>query len=491
MAVNKIMASRLSAWMLHGAVLAGILLLILIVASAPIGIERDTDEGLHLMMAWLYHQGFSFFDQILYDHFPLFDVMLSYWMSMAGFTYSSAQGMVILLSSLLSWFFYLLIAMRYHWSIALAATTLLFCSDGFLLATGSLLQALPWITFGLASLLVLRWGNASLYALIFSACLMAMAIQIKLFAVLMLPAMVLDIFQTTNKQPRSLLPLFYWSVTLFFSSLLLLWFTAPSLTNPDIITTSIHYLVDSHVGMDHYFLHNTLWGLLQNHHQDFILLVLAIIGLLLAWRMDGEVDWFPLVWLACNGVALLLIHPVWYHYYTMLSIPIVWLAANAMGSTFTHWNTNKNAINDWLQQGVGVALWFLLITLPFRFDSISEELTTKRASLDAGLIQQLKTMSPTTTWLVTDRPGYPFRAHINVPPELVVTSLTLMRSGMQNAQSYLKVIDRYHPEVVLLARFRSLRSQLKAPLQKRGYLLVSHRNHSDLYHINANKNDNR
>ncbi|MDQ6950942.1 MAG: hypothetical protein Q9M26_04690 [Mariprofundales bacterium] len=464
-------------WARHVAML--LLVYLLLRASLPLsaGSELDADEGLHLMMAWLFHQGYPFFSEIRYDHFPLFDVMLAGWLELFGFAPQVGREMVVLLAALLAWLLYLLVQVRYGVLPSIIALFLLFFSEGFLISAGTLLQALPWMTFGIASLVVLRLGrgdDACARNILLSAMLMAIAIQIKLFAVLLLPAMAGEFLfcPRMGGWREGAKRLLHWSVALALLSVLLLVITAPELFDPSLLRETYHYLVVSHLGLDDLRPTMTLWALLQHHIRDFPLLLLAMVGVVLTLRHGARMEWFPVVWLISDAVALGLIHPVWYHYYTMISIPVVWLAAGAVAELVPDASYRDAAVDRWFRQGVGILLWLLIAITPLRAGDISHALHAHQNPLDDRLVGTLKSLAPTTHWVVTDRPIYPYLAQMNVVPELAVTSLSLMHSGAQSAQSYVQAIDRYHPEVVLLNRFRQLRLALREPLRQRGYVLM-------------------
>ncbi len=462
---------RVPAWLWHGLVLLLIYLAMRGFIPSSVGMELDTDEGLHLMMAWLFHLGHPFFSEIRYDHFPLFDVMLSGWLQLFGFAPQVGRAMVVLFAALLVWLLYLIVQARYGLTASIASILLLFFSEGFLLAAETLLQALPWVTCGLASLALLRLGRGGIYTLHLSAGLMAMAIQIKLFAVLLLPAMALEFMLASGADgwPARVKRLLHWSLALAVISLLLLAATAPALLESARLQETWRYLVASHIGLDNLLPKMTLWLLLQQHIRDFSLLLLALVGMVLMLRRRSRMDWFPVVWLISDGVALGLIHPVWYHYTTMLSIPVVWLAAIAVGALANEACKRELPLDRWLRQGIGILLWLLIAIIPLRVSDISHALHRQQVVLDKRLIGQLKSLAPTTRWVVTDRPVYPYMARMQVVPELAVTSLSLMHSGVQSTQSFVQAIDRYHPEVVLLARFHRLRTELIPLLLKRGY----------------------
>ena len=115
-------------------------------------------------------------------------------------------------------------------------------------------------------------------------------------------------------------------------------------------------------------------------------------------------------------------------------------------------------------------VWLLLVSFPVRIEGAIHDMSRYDHRLDPRLVSELRWLAPETRWMVTDRPVYPFLVHINVVPELAVTSSTLLYSGVQSAQSYLQMVDRYHPRLVLLARFRHVRRTLNDPLVQRGYV---------------------
>ena len=121
-----------------------------------------------------------------------------------------------------------------------------------------------------------------------------------------------------------------WGGALLAVSLLVLALTAPALLDLSHLGVHVRYLFGSHLGLEGLLPGKTLGYLLWSHASDFPLLVLAVIGVVLALRRRGRFDGFPLLWLTMNVVALSVMHPIWRQYYTMISIPVIWLAAQAI-----------------------------------------------------------------------------------------------------------------------------------------------------------------
>ncbi|MDQ6950941.1 MAG: hypothetical protein Q9M26_04685 [Mariprofundales bacterium] len=476
------------AWVWHFMLFLLLIALLLVCFPDSPRLERDLDEGSHLMMAWLYHQGFSFYDQIYTDHFRMFNVLLSGWMDLFGFTIPVARAMVAMMSALLLWLLYWLLLVRSGVVAALAGVAMVLVSGAFLLHAGAIMQALPWILFGLASLAALRLAERIHNSLFFylSAGLMALAIQTKMFALLMLPAMAWELLRHGEAQGgegRSMRAgiLLRWGMTLLAASLLLLAVTAPALFDLTHLDAHTSYLFASHLGLEGLLPSKTLGRLLWSHAGDFPMVLLAVVGMVLVLRRGASPDWFPLLWLIANLAALGVMHPIWRQYYTLISIPVIWLAAQAIAEFQCAGSVSVKPLDGWLRQGVTVMLWLLLISFPMRIDGAIHGMSQYDSTLNSRLIAELRRLAPETNWMVTDRPIYPFLAHINVVPELAVTSSTLIYSGIQQDHTYVQAIDHYHPKLVLLGRFRHLRRTLKAALAQRGYVRVFKGRDSWLY----------
>ncbi|WP_157819225.1 hypothetical protein [Mariprofundus aestuarium] len=448
--------------------------------------EIDTDEGIQVILAQLYHQGYTFFSQVKYDHFPFFSVMLTGWFNLFGYQLQVGRMMITLFVALLLWCLVLLIQQRAGWLAAFTASLLLLLDGQFLLMSASLMQSLPFIALGLASLLAIRRsgplqvGSVAVYV---SAALMAMAVMVKLFAVLMVPAMLVEL----ARRPHGGQLVLAWLAGVLFVLLLCTWMIAPALYDPALLHENIRYLLLHHVQPKQWMPDLTLLHLLAKKILYFPILVLAIIAMLrmygslrLNTHTDSQVnskrgipfDLFPLIWLLCVLVALLFMHPVWYHYSPMLLVPLVWLAALSVGA-FVGKQHRDGTFDGWLRQGVRVMLWALILLLPImipmRGEQINTQLVEAGSALDEQLLTAIKQHGESPCSMVTDRPIYPFIAGCSVPADHAVVSEKMLQSGLQSEDAYLRAIDLHHPQLVLLARYSQLKQNLPSELKQRGY----------------------
>jgi len=134
-----------------------------------------------------------------------------------------------------------------------------------------------------------------------------------------------------------------------------------------------------------------------------------------------------------------------------------------------------------LSQGIGVVIWVMILSLPLHIGQINSRLKKVGWRIDQQVITKIRNYALPSCLIITDRPVYPFIAGCNTPPELTVTSLKLLESGLQSAGAYLTAIDQYQPKMVLLARFNHLKHKLGPALQQRGYHRVYKQKNTWLY----------
>jgi hypothetical protein len=319
--------------------------------------------------------------------------------------------------------------------------------------------------------------------------------MVKLFAILMIPAMLLEL----ARHPHGGRLILAWLTGLLLMLLLSVWLIAPALYDPALLHENFQYLLGHHTQNQQWLPNNTLQNLLLSHYLDFPILVLAVIAVLRMRSMRGlqiqsdphsnlkitlRYDLFPLIWLLCEVVALQLMHPVWPHYYPMLLVPLVWLAALSVGDCFGKKNWDATTIwnlDIWLRQVIRIMLCILILMLPMRGQQINDHFLKAGILLDTQLITAIEQFAESPCLMVTDRPVYPFIAGCSVPPEHAATSWKLLQSGMQSEQTYLRTIDLHNPQLVLLARFSRLKLNLPSALKQRGYIRIYNSENAWLY----------
>ena len=455
--------------------------------------EINPDEGTHLIIAQLYHQGYEFISEINFFHFPLFNVMLTGWFNLFGYELETGRVMVTLFAALLLWILFELIQQQSGRIAAFTAVLLLLLSTVFLTAAASIMQALPFIALGLASLLVIRRtsslhsGSVAVYV---SALLMAMAMMVKLFAVLMIPGLLMVL----ACRPGGGRLILFWLTALMLFLLLLTWLITPALFDFSLLEKSFRHLfvyrAQDQLMPDKTLLQIFLWNIL-----DFPVLVMAAIAVVRMVRkvsatsqssseIGVPVDPFPVAWLLCGVVLLLWLHPVWSHYYLMLLVPLVWLAAICVGDCVkrkTLSATRLWSIDGWLHQATLAMILVLVLFLPLRIAHINSYFVKAGSGLDSQLLATLEPYGGSACLMMTDRPVYAFMADCTVPPEHSVTGSLWLKAGVHSEETYLRTIDLHRPQLVLLARFIRLKKNLDSKLKQRGYKRIYSSENAWLY----------
>ncbi|MEW6495013.1 MAG: glycosyltransferase family 39 protein, partial [Cyanobacteriota bacterium] len=155
--------------------------------------EFDADEGINLIKAVLYSEGFSLYTEISNDQPPLFTVLLSYWFRLFGQTIFAARLLTLVFSTLLIWSFYQTLYIYLGYLLAFLGTLLLAMSSEFIQLSVSVMIGMPSLALAMLSiyLLTLYKQNRNLYVLLGSGAALALSFQIKIFTAFLIPIMIL------------------------------------------------------------------------------------------------------------------------------------------------------------------------------------------------------------------------------------------------------------------------------------------------------------
>ncbi|GAX42908.1 hypothetical protein NIES4075_39130 [Tolypothrix sp. NIES-4075] len=418
-------------------------------------LELDYDEGLNLIKALLYSQGFSLYTQIWNDQPPLFTVILSQWFNLFGQSIFAARFLIILFSALLIWCFYQIINSELGKIPAFVATLILFTSGLFIRLSISVMIGIPSLSLAMLSIYFLNLykKHSRQPFLILSGGFLALSLQTKLFTVFLIPLMVFylvfpNLTNFSKKQLKTIIQTFIWwlgSLGVVFL-LIGLWFQ--QFTHLDQIFES-HFHQPIETKLVNF---NNFESLKQMISQDYEYLFLAFIGILTIIVKKQRNGLFPLAWLVTATLILLKHKPIWYHHYLLLTIPISWLAAYAVASVRDfcknwHFHFLSLRIKDFIFLILSATFIFLMITTPAN--------PKGRPSTNVEVIQLLFKHKNLTHWVFTDRPIYAFYARLRVPPEMAVISYKRLNSGDLTSKQLLTILQNYCPEQIILGRWIS------------------------------------
>ncbi|MEW5856171.1 MAG: glycosyltransferase family 39 protein [Cyanobacteriota bacterium] len=435
--------------------------------------EFDYDEGLNLIKALLYSQGFSLYTQIWSDQPPLFTVLLSYWFNIFGYSVFAARVLVILLSALLIWSFYQVLCFSLGIIPALVATLLLFTSWVFLRLSISVMIGIPSLSLAMLSIYLL-----SLYKrhprkrfIILSGAVLAVSLQMKLFTIFLIPLMLFYLldFKLRELEESKLKNSFLTSIL----SPLLLWLIVLTVSylGISLIFQAFNYeqLVKAHLGervQGQLTNFNNIENLRFFLYKDYDYVLLAFIGSLAILFKKQREGIFPVTWLVTASLILLKHKPVWYHYYPLLAIPICWLAGYGVALAINlfpkGWNSNLKSLNFKKLIFPFLAIAILIVSM------IAIPAKPKgRPPKSLEVMNLVLKHKDSTQWIFTDRPIYAFYAGLPVPPEIAVMSDKRFKSGNLTFDDMIAVLKNYRPEQIVLARWTE---KLKSNSQFSTYL---------------------
>lgn len=461
------------------------LFFVLMLGFSPIArtFEFDTDEGINLIKALLYSEGFSLYTEIPNDQPPFFTVLLSHWFHLFGQTVLSARILTLLFSTLLIWAFYQTLYIYLGSLLASISTVLLIVSCEFTQLSVSVMIGLPSLSLAMLSIytLTLYKQKRNLYFLLASGTLLALSLQTKLFTIFLVPLMILYLLDFRiithdgEAVKRKLIPsILLWMAALFvvYSGIGIAFHSInySQLIKPHVSPNLKEYFVVDYLFMD------TVKKRLIN--RDYIATSLAIFGVLAIFIKKQWSGLFPLAWFVTACIVLFNHEPVWYHHYQLLSIPLCWLAAYGVTPVFNFFRQNLGLSKLKLFKSkkiifISLSTIFLILSSLFAIvqgmygKQIAEEQAKQQQKYarQVEIVNLLLKNKGTNGWVFTDSPIYAFYADLKVPPEIAVFSIKRLVTGSLTNADLLVILQKYRPEQVFILRFREAIQSDKAIME--------------------------
>ena len=446
--------------------ITAIAMLALIYSLLPLGtaLELGGDEGYELTKGLLCSKGYVMYKDIWCDQPPVFPILLGQVFRAVGPSILAARLVAVGFALVLFGALYQLVRQRSGMAAALTAVFCLLTSPGVLLLSSSVMVEVPAIGTALASAwLLFQWSKRPHWAWILaSGALMGLALEIKLTAVMVLPAMLLEIALASWKkggglaQRRVVSSALQWIVAcgVVFGAVALLWgggSLGPSWRSHT-VTQTIPGLSSA---QDYRFTSDMPLG-----HLECLIgaaVALVILGRQKRWR---ELS-FPLA-LLLTAVAVHSVHkPWWGYYYLHFAVPLAWLAGlatsevlKAISGRLKARNSGASSLATWKWIGLCAFLALALTVAETRLErAIGAIRQTPRAS-DSVVLAKMKQYADRTHWVYVQPVIYPFHAGLAVPPELAVVMLKRYWSGQITPEQIVETCRRYKPEQLLLYQAR-------------------------------------
>lgn len=428
--------------------------------------QLNFDEGLQLMRASLYMQGYSPHIEIWSDQPFFFPALLSFWFTIAGKSVFSARLLTVIFSALLIWFFFESISIYLGIFPAFMGVISLAASSGFIRFSSAVMIGIPSLSLAVISIyfLLIYKKSKQKYLLIISGVIFALSLKIKFFTVFLIPIILFFIFDVNKinfESNQKLKSRFIYPLLLWIISLVVIFLIVSLLFNE----LSYEQLFGTHFGegiKTAFPIKNGFEKLSKVIiNKDYDLLYLAIFGILVVFVRHRWEGLFPVVWLGAGTFLLLNHRPVWPHHYCLIAIPMAWLAAYASVPFFDLFKQRNNLFNYrefrfrnyfWASISLILIIFALLTLKP----KVSKDIPSLQTNYEPqfAVINRLVEHKNSTKWLFTDVPIYGFYADLLVPPEIAVFSTKRINTGQMTQNEIYELLVKYRPEQILIGRFK-------------------------------------
>ena len=414
--------------------------------------QFDTDEGIELSKATLYLQGIILNNDLWNDQPPLFTAILAFWLHLFGNYIVAARLLVTGFATILIWTFAQILRLYLGVLPAIFGVILLMFSANFLRLSISVMTGIPSLALAVLSLyaILLYEKKQKLFLIILSGLFLGLSLQIKMFTVFMIPLLLWQILETDLSKIKKIKTILFWLCSLLLV-FLIIGFYLQSL--------DINHFFEFHVNQNLksvFRRENSYLDVLVMYLQEFDYVLLTIIGLKISLSQKQKIPKLSLIWLILVTVLLLNHKPIWYHHYLLISIPLTWLATYGVTVGFKYcqnigWKFSWKKLQGWVK----IILIFSLIALPIKMSIIylTNYQFIQNSHDKTAVVKRIMQYKDSTNFIFTDIAIYSFYTQINLPPEIAVLSRKRVASGDINQEMLLKILDKYHPEQVVLERF--------------------------------------
>ena len=430
----------------------------------PLGtaVQFGGDEGYQLITGFLMSKGYALYTPIWNDQPPVHVLLLKWLFQHWGPSILAARLMAAGFGLVLFGTFFQLVRQRLAGRTALLATLFLVSGPAIFELSVSAMQEVPAFALALVSVwLLFQWSHKRRWGwLLVSGAVMGVALGIKLTAVLVVPAMLVEVWLAFNR-PRApvlmkpaALAILTWIITtgLIFAGITLLWGQGSFQTS-----FRSHFAEHAITGLARPEDFPLPFSLFWDHAECT---GAAIVGLILVsrrrqWRPFA----LPLVMLATVMFIHLFHRPWWGYYYLHLAIPLAWLAGFAVNEALTHVSrllarSQLDFASSKTWQGVGLCalVALVLVRAEGRLESGVKNLRERERVETSPILAKMKENAGRTHWVYVQYPHeiYPFQAQLLMPPELALVTLKRFWSDQISEAQIIEICRHYQPEQVLL-----------------------------------------
>jgi 4-amino-4-deoxy-L-arabinose transferase-like glycosyltransferase len=356
--------------------------------------------------------------------------------------------------------FYQLVRRRLDTCSALLAAFFLAASPEVLKYSVAAMLEVPAIgTALLSAWLLFQWGKRPHWGwLCASGLVMGLALGIKLTAVMVAPAIVVEIalLRAADRSPawrrQAFRTALQWAVVVGITFIVigLAWGRGSLATSWK--SHAMEHAVPGMAGPNDYPFQPIVFL------DQLECVVGAAVALLFVVRQRRWRDVaFPLVLLLTALIVHAIHRPWWSYYYLHLAVPLAWLTGFAtgevirvVGQLWTAGPLRLGSKASWQWVGLALLTALGLAMSEARLEKSIKDLRQSPRTDSSALLAEIRQYAPRTHWCYARSMIYPFQAGLSVPPELTVVVLKRFWSDQITRKEIVDICHRYQPEQLLL-----------------------------------------
>jgi hypothetical protein len=442
--------------------------------------ELGADEHYEVTKAFLWSKGFRLYQDIWNDQQPLLTILQGVLFKCFGVHVMVARCLAVSFGALLTAGLFHLVRKSFGLLAASAAIICLLTAPQVFGLTISPMLEVPAFGVGLWALWAIRrWEHDCRGSwLVASGLILATALQIKLTAVLLAPALGIELVIITLSRAgpgrfrETVRNSFIWGGAVLGGFVLLglvlgsgyrqafaSHFSTPT---PEALA-EINQLG---LSLADFVRHpEALWGLG------------AALGVA-AWKRSWRQLAFPLALFVTAAAVHLNHRPYWPYYYLHFAVPIAWLTGYAVGEL---WKAAFQAVRSAPRltfRGIALALaasFLGAVVVAGGGARLASDIEQIRAIPHAArdpIVARMKSLAPRTRWVYTRATMYAFHAKLPVIPELAVMPRKRVWSGQITRVEVVTLLKKYQPEQLLLSDEELADAQLRSFVTS-GYTLLT------------------
>jgi len=423
--------------------------------------QIGTDEHYEVTKAFLWSRGIGLYTQVWNDQPPLFTIALGIFFKIFGPTIGVARFVASFFGLSLSVACALFVSRKAGVLAGAIATFCLLASPEVLELSLSAMLEVPAVgTVLWAGVLLLCWQSKRWpFLLMFSGALVAIALQIKLTAVIGVPALMAEIgFIAFGMDSPSHIKGAIKAFSIWVSSVLITYALLTLMCGnvPWSVIIASHFS-SAVVAHENNSVSLPFVSILCTKHVE-ALFGSAVGFLVLILRSDWRRMAFPLVWLATASVVHLYHRPWWPYYYLHFALPLAWLTGYGIATVVK--STLVKSIETPTPRLIANLAGLVVSCSMFGFViSVGE----RRLNADLASVRDLPRVTGNVLmakmrgyaddhqWIYSQSSMHAFHARLPMIPELAVLPRKRFWSKQISDKEVLDIVKRYHPHELLTA----------------------------------------